>query len=412
MLKIGLVIPHFPSQTHTFFWREICALERIGAEVVVFTTSRPPDAELCHDWTAEAMARTIRLDEGVVSTVSGALRSLVRHPIRCLRGLWSLMSADWRSPKERLRAFFGFCLGLRLATDARRLGVVHVHAHSAAMASVVARIAASVSDLHCSMTLHGPLIHYGGGQQWKWGGMDFVVIVAKQLLETIPEAYRALPVGGVHVSSMGVDLGRFDGRRRGPGHGSAEAFRLVSCGRLHVAKGHQDVIRAVGILRERGRRVALRILGAGPHRSDLESLVHELGLAEQVDLAGACGELEVRDELGRSDAFVLGSHDEAIGVATMEAMAMRLPVVVTDVGGVGELVDESVGRLVPPASPECIADAVEGLVADPDLGRKLGDAGRRRIEEAHGSERAAGFLLSLIGGGVSGRDVFVTGAQS
>lgn len=411
-MRIGLVIPHFPSQTHTFFWREICALERMGAEVVVFSTSRPPDGELCHDWTAEALARTIRLDSGVVFTAFGVLRSLIRHPIRCLRGLWSLVSADWRDPKERLRAFFGFCLGLRLAADASRLGVVHVHAHSAAMASVVARVAADVSGLHCSMTLHGPLIHYGGGQQWKWCGMNFVVIVAKQLLETIPKACRTLPVGGVHVSSMGVDLDRFDGHRRRRDHDSADVFRLISCGRLHVAKGHQDVIRAVGILRERGRRVTVRILGAGPHRSDLESLVRELGLVGHVDLAGACGELEVRDELGRSDAFVLGSHDEAIGVATMEAMAMRLPVVVTDVGGVRELVDESVGRLVPPVSPECIADAVDGLAADPDLARRLGDAGRRRVEEAHGSERAAGFLLSLIGGGVDGWDAFVAGTQS
>jgi len=81
------------------------------------------------------------------------------------------------------------------------------------------------------------------------------------------------------------------------------------------------------------------------------------------------------------DVFVLGSRREGIADTVLEAMAAGLPVVATDVGGNGELVEHGVtGFLVPPQSPDALASALSNYLADPELARRHGAAGRRRIE--------------------------------
>jgi glycosyltransferase involved in cell wall biosynthesis len=134
----------------------------------------------------------------------------------------------------------------------------------------------------------------------------------------------------------------------------------------------------------------------------LESLIGELGLYGCVTLHGAVGEEVVRARLESSSMFVLGSHDEAIGVATMEAMAMSLPVVVTRVGGVPELVrDEIDGLLVEPSNPAALAVAVQRIVNDPVLATRMGDSGCARVRERFGSQVSARAIADRLARPVS-----------
>jgi glycosyltransferase involved in cell wall biosynthesis len=103
-------------------------------------------------------------------------------------------------------------------------------------------------------------------------------------------------------------------------------------------------------------------------------------LSAQVQLSGACNHDKVADFYRNSDAFVLASFAEGIPVVLMEAMAMELPCVATWVTGIPELIDNGVdGLLVPPADPVALADAVERLIKDPDLTRRIGAAARAKI---------------------------------
>ena len=143
----------------------------------------------------------------------------------------------------------------------------------------------------------------------------------------------------------------------------------------------------------------LRILGEGPAREMLEHEIERRGLGDRVTLLGAVAEEVVREELEQAHVFALGSHDEAIGVATMEGMAMGLPVVVTDVGGVSELVDDGVsGLLVPRLDPEAQANAIERLIGDPGLCREMAARGRRVVEERFDSRIGARLLFERIFG--------------
>ena len=113
-----------------------------------------------------------------------------------------------------------------------------------------------------------------------------------------------------------------------------------------------------------------------------------------MELAGSRG--DVPDLLARADVFVLASRSEGAPISILEAMAAGLPVVASDVGGVGELVvDGATGLLVPAGDPAALAAALERLLADPELRRRLGAAGRERARERFDLRAARDAHVSL-----------------
>jgi glycosyltransferase involved in cell wall biosynthesis len=153
---------------------------------------------------------------------------------------------------------------------------------------------------------------------------------------------------------------------------------VVAVGRLKAPKDFFTFVRALARL-PHGSCEAL-IVGDGPDREELEAEIEALGLTEEVRLAGE--RRDVPELLAAADVFVLSSASEGMPVSVLEAMAAGLPVVASGVGGVPELVaDDETGILVEPGEPDALAGALLRLVRDPDLRRRLGGAGRARVEE-------------------------------
>lgn len=404
-MHIGLLIPHFPSQTGAFFWREIVALESLGVRVGIASTRRPPGNEVCHTWAREAMQRTAYL---FPPTLGLALRG-VGAILRAGPGAWAkcvgvMVRADGLSLAQRVGLLPMLLMGGELAAIARREGWEHIHAHSAADAAFVVMFAAMLAKRSYSITLHGRLSTYGGGQREKWRHAAFGIAVNEQLKREILAASPGVKAEAIGVSAMGVDVERLKRHAAYAAHDGRRRVRLTSVGRLHLGKGHQDTIRAVALLRERGVEVELAIMGEGSARAQLEGLVAELKLEDRVKFLGAVSEDRIREEHERAHAFVLASHEEAVGVAAMEAMSMELPMIACAVGGLQELVRDGVdGVLVPKESPERIADAVREIVKDGTRARAMGAAGRKRIEEAYTSLRDAEVLKERIEAGRGSR---------
>jgi len=132
--------------------------------------------------------------------------------------------------------------------------------------------------------------------------------------------------------------------------------------------------------------VRLLLVGEGPSREGLEDAAQELGIVDRVHFLG------FRDDVPRVlsalDCFVLPSLSEGLSIATLEAMAAGLPVVVTDSGGPSELVsDGESGLIVPPGDSSALAQALIAVLHDHDLAGRLGRAARRRAD---------GFDLSVM----------------
>jgi glycosyltransferase involved in cell wall biosynthesis len=196
------------------------------------------------------------------------------------------------------------------------------------------------------------------------------------LPDTLPGAVIPNPLDPTRITAAP------SGGARPPG-----PWQVGAVGSLEPVKGHDVLLRAFALARSRLGEARLTILGRGPLRHDLGRLAGELGLADVVSLPGW-----VEDPsrvMATWDAFAHPSRWEGQGMAILEAMAVGLPVVVTDCpGGPRELVDHGrAGLVVPTGDPVALADALVRLREDSDLAERL-----RR----HGQARTAAFRPEAV----------------
>ena len=142
------------------------------------------------------------------------------------------------------------------------------------------------------------------------------------------------------------------------------------------------LIRAFSIVCDRNPQLPLKLLicGQGSQQKILEKLCEALGIAEKTIFKGHIGHEEVPRYLNMIDIFGCLSDNESFGVAVVEAMACEKPVVVSNVGGLAEVVEKGrSGAVVPPQSPELAADAIETFALNPLVREKIGHNARSRV---------------------------------
>ena len=150
---------------------------------------------------------------------------------------------------------------------------------------------------------------------------------------------------------------------------------ITMVARFIEGKDHDLLLRAFARI-PKGPR--LRLVGDGPTRASVESLARELGIREQVDFLG--NRDDVASLLVTSDVFVLASLSEMLPISILEAMRAGLPVIASDVGGVGEAIAHNEnGFLVPSGSVSALAQALTDLTTDYALRLRMGQAGRQRF---------------------------------
>ena len=394
-LKIGYIIPEFPGQTHSFFWREMQALEQLGASVELVSTRRPQARLDVHDWSTAAKRRTTYL--APPSAIFGTIVSLLFSPASVRQGL-RLIDA---SEGQRTRLIALALLGAKLAYIAKARGWDHLHAHSCANSANIALFASAISGVPFSLTLHGPLDDYGQNQKLKWSRAAFGIVITEQLRKEV-EGRLAGFLPQIAVAPMGVDLMQFTRDVEYTPWGNDEPLRIFSCSRLNPVKGHADLVHAMKTLRNNGIDARLEIAGEDEqsgtgYRQELQALIAQMQLDAFVTLLGAVSEATIKNRLNRAHIFVLASHHEPLGVAIMEAMAFELPVVVGDSVGVRELIDDGCdGILVEAKEPQKLAINIEWIALNPDVAVRLGHAARNKIVAQFQSTRSAKLMLDLI----------------
>jgi len=392
--RLGYLVPEFPRQTHTFFWRESEQLRRLGVEPVFLSTRKPPPAACPHEFRDRAAAAT----HYVFPPPAASVLNLLARPLGALRafGYWLGLHGPI---KQRLRHLGVLICAAHLTAYCRRHGVPHIHVHSCGQAALLAAFAQRLGGPGYSLTLHNPLVDHGPHQRQKWRYARFGIVVNRRLLDEVRTAVGS-ETPPLYVASMGVDLVAF--RRSIPYRPADPAgpIQVFACGRLHPGKRHDLLIRSIGLLRGEGLDVRLVIVGedadsgTGQYRRDLETLVAELGLQASVQLPGAQPEAGVRRWLEAAHVFALTSDTEAMPIVLVEAMAMGVPVITTDVGGTTELVkDNENGIVVPPGDLPAIAAAIRRVTADAALALRFSSAGRTTVEAGFGSERSAKTIV-------------------
>lgn len=173
----------------------------------------------------------------------------------------------------------------------------------------------------------------------------------------------------VELIPNGIDLKIFNPptyRKRGP------RPSIVSVSRLVRKNGVDVLLQAVALLKESEPVIECTIIGDGPERESLKALAVELDLQDHVRFLGELNHDAIIESLQHSDVFVRPSRSEGMGNAFIEAMGCGLPVVGTDVGGIGDLIiDGETGLLANVDQPADLAKKIRALLIDRNLAMKL-----------------------------------------
>jgi glycosyltransferase involved in cell wall biosynthesis len=207
------------------------------------------------------------------------------------------------------------------------------------------------------------------------------IAVSPETEHSIPSLFRAR----VHTLFQGIDVATV--RHQASSRSEARAEMGINSDEVCVGivanfraqKAYPDLLRAARVLLEQGMPVRFVSIGQGPLEEEIRALHHRLKLGDRFLLMGY--RADATRLMSGFDILALTSLWEGTPLVIMEALALGLPVVATNVGGVPEVVTDGVnGLLVPPHRPDLVADALTKLILDPDLRARLGHASTGRAD--------------------------------
>jgi len=331
-----VVLSGFPRRSETFALNEVTALASRGMLAAVFAT-KPGDGLSPHPMAAALAPMIESLPPGTAEEQGAAM-------VARLRG----------------RQVSG------------------VHAYFAHTPTDVARVASRRLGVPYGFSTHAKDARKVPAEALRARGRDAACVVACNT-----DVARTLRIAGVetHLIPHGVDLTHF----RPTPVPAGPPTRLVAVGRLVPKKGFDVLLDAVTALKSPWQ---LTLIGDGPERERLESVVMERDLVGRVRFAGSCTHADLPRYYAESQIVVVPSVEDATGDrdglpnVVLEAMASGRAVVASDIGATASaIVSGRTGLLVPPGEGPALTRALERLVRQPALGVDLGRRARRRVEE-------------------------------
>jgi glycosyltransferase involved in cell wall biosynthesis len=328
--------------------------------------------------------------------------------LRLFHLIWLTLRAMFRSPRA-LRLFWKFAakdrdLAKRLRTLNRLLpyagvscDVIYFPWNSAAIEylplyDIGKPVVVSCRGSQVNVAPHDPRRHIREGLPMTFRRATLVHCVSNAIEREA--AHYGLEARKSRVIHAGVDPVFFSPL---PAQKTARPIRVATVGRIEWTKGLTYGLRAVARVVAAGVPVTFAIIGDGPERQRLLYTIEDLGLTGYVRFLGRLAPVDVRNELRRSDVFILPSLTEGLSNAGIEAMGCGLPVVLTDCGGAREAIDDGVeGFVVPLWDTDAMGDALLKLARDPELRLRMGRAARDRVVRDFTGERHVREFVHLF----------------
>jgi len=312
-------------------------------------------------------------------------------------------------PKDELLPHMPeFAAGLSRCWRADRPTIVHSHFWMSGLAALAAASADQIPVVHTFHALGAVKRRHQGSADTSPSSREEternIMARAQRIIATCSdEVFELLRLGAhrhrLSVVPCGVDttLFRPDGPARRRDHARR---RLMSVGRLVPRKGVDTILQALVHLPDAELCVAggppSAQLEEDPDAVDLLRLADRLGVADRVDFLGRVARPDLPALYRSADAVVCVPWYEPFGIVPLEAMACGRPVVASAVGGLTDTVIDGVtGRHVPPRDPDALAAALEDLLADERLRRRMGRAGANRAQERYRWSRVASATVGV-----------------
>ncbi|MBG6180254.1 glycosyltransferase family 4 protein [Arthrobacter sp. CAN_A1] len=349
--RTGYILKIYPRFSETFIVTEILAREAAGDDLEIFSL-RPPIDPRFHPELARVQApvtyvsKPTKIAEGwaIMAAADGVIPHFGERFAQLLPGLAGLDPVEVHQ-------------GVELATLLSQRGITHVHAHFGSLAARTAKIASDLTGIPFSFTAHAKDIFHEEVDlevlRNLIGSAHHVVTVSDFNLAYLERLFPD-QLGQVHLVYNGLELDRFPFiAPAAPG----PVLRVAAVGRLVEKKGFSLLIDAVAELVRRGVAVEVRIAGGGELQDELAQQIGRHHLGSTITLLGPRTQAEVVELLRWADVFtapcVVGQDGNADGLPTvlLEAMAMGVPCIASDVTGIPEVITNADSGSAPDAGP-------------------------------------------------------------
>ena len=380
-MRIAIIVNSFPKVSESFIVNKVVGLRNQGVEVNVITHSSKSDMKAYSDRFEGQQPTFIRQ-----SPYSGPLfRRLIRVALTALLS----PRVSLRLLKRSKRLHFGLrrrlrAIGLAMPISQSNYDLIHFEMSGIAVSYLDAlpllRPAVLVCSCRGAAEQISPRVSEKrvGELKQVLSEMDGVHCVSEDMQKTVCEF--GLSPQKVLINRPAIDITRFI-KPNNRGSGGGEEIHIATIGRLHWKKGLEFAVLALSELKSAGEEFTYHIVGGGDQEEKLRYLVSVLGLESNVIFHGTQSSEKVFEILAGIDIFLLPSLSEGLSNATLEAMAMEIPVVATEVGGMAEAItDGASGYLVPAMESHAMAAKIKVLINDRDLRVRIGAEARERVE--------------------------------
>ena len=279
---------------------------------------------------------------------------------------------------------FDMLLPFKLAALMIKQSIDIVHTHNpcamvyGTLGARLARIPVTINTRHNGDVRHVNSII--------WAMNDAISVISQDAQQTLLR-HNNIRQDKTLVIYNGIDQNKFNATqvknqfRNSLGLDSA-AHIIGTASRLSSLKDHHTMLESFCLVLKQLPNSYLLLVGDGPERQALEKHSLQLGISKNVRFLGFKNDNDVINYLSIFNLYVMSSLIEGISLALLEAMAVSRPVVATNVGGNSEvIIEDETGILVPPKDPEKMAQAIIKILQNPDLAKKMGEAGRQMVEE-------------------------------
>jgi colanic acid/amylovoran biosynthesis glycosyltransferase len=367
--KIVYILTWFPMFSESFVYNEIKHLSKDGGEIdtifVLHQNHDPVDYDLSF--------LNIRYPASVYRMLSYFIFFLIRHPATICRLIVYLGVIHRGDYFHLRRGYTSFIKGLLLLPLIiwinKQIGErhVHFHAHFAAVAPTVAMVLARLRHTTFSFTGHGTdILEYGPRTLGdRINASSFFITVSEYNKQFIINNFEGVRIEKIHVIPAVVDTDTFRLIRKASDFSLPRDVQIITVARLSSEKGHEVFLRALARFSTEHTDYHYAIIGDGPLKDSLGTLVQSLGIAHRVTFFGFCNHEFILKALSESHLFVLTSSIEGLPVGLMEAAAAGLPILATRITAIPEIIENGInGILVEPGDEEGIYRALKTLSAD------------------------------------------------
>ncbi len=387
LIRINIFVNSFPTASETFLFNLVTGLEQRGIDVTVIASAKSLHKALYND----------RMNEW-----SGKIKYLKANPLKYFFHYLNAVRKNFILFLELLKQC-GWRKGLYLtgvfeSLTTNKPDIIHF-AFSGIAVQYLPIISALNEKTRTMVSCRGtgekvkPIVDPQRSQELAllFQSIQRVHCVSEDMLDTVTQYGLDRQKAFINRPAIQTEKFLFSNREEPD---TSNPYIIVTTGRLNYQKGYLVALLALQKLTDKGKKIEYHILGDGPDREELQYFIHELGMQGKVHLHGRVSAEKVREFLDKAHIFLLPSVYEGISNAALESMAMGVPLITTNAGGMEEVIQNGVnGCVIQRFDQQSMANALLTVMENYENAVKMAEKAFLTIQSSYKLEKQVAIFI-------------------